>query len=222
MRKEAGRLSTALPRRDVPVRAVRSNEGPSRACRPPNSSHGVVKDAPPPTSPSESTPERAVARPSARCIPSRALVPSLPFHSAPTAYSSPGFAGLLHPAASHGVRRVSIFAGRTRGPTRRLRSISPTAQALRSLSLASSRTASPRPFPSRCWTSLAAFRCRSTDAIDSLLNLKVLLHWRSRYERSAVASRVLHVASMGFSFWDTLWPDPPLLRATDAWSRANP
>lgn len=62
----------------------------------------------------------------------------MPFHPTPTVYASPCLAGLLHPAASHGVRRVSIFAGETRGLTRRLRSISPTAHALRSFSLASS------------------------------------------------------------------------------------
>lgn len=78
---------------------------------------------------------------------------------------------------------------------------SPTAHALRSLSLASSSDASPRPLPSRrCsrWTSrhhLAMVRPppRSPD-------LRALLHLRSRCERSTVASRVLHVASLGFSF----------------------
>lgn len=77
---------------------------------------GFVKDSPPPTSHDESTPERAVARSSVRCVPSRALVPPLPFHPTPTVSASSCLAGLLHPAASHGVRRVSIFAGRTEVP----------------------------------------------------------------------------------------------------------
>jgi len=77
-------------------------------------------------------------------MPSDALVPSLSFHPTPTVYSSRGFAGLLHPAADHGVRCVSIHACTTRGRTRRS-GISPTARALRSFSLASSSDASPRP-----------------------------------------------------------------------------
>jgi hypothetical protein len=105
---------------------------------------GFVKDAPPSTSPRESTPERAVARPSVHRMPSGALVPSLSFHPTPTVYSSLGFVGLLHPTADHGVRCVSIHACTTRGRTRRS-GISPTAHALRSFSLASSSDASPRP-----------------------------------------------------------------------------
>jgi hypothetical protein len=94
---------------------------PSRATLPPNSSHGVRQRSPPPTSHGESTPERTVARSSVHSVPSCALVPSLPFHPTPTVYASPCLAGLLHPAAGHGVRRVSMFAGGTRGPTRRIR-----------------------------------------------------------------------------------------------------
>jgi hypothetical protein len=218
----AKRFSTVLPRRLVPVRAVRMVGSPREPAFHRTPLMGFVKDAPPPTSQDESTPERAVARSSVRCVPSRALVPSLPFHPTPTVSSSSCLAGLLHPAASHGVRRVSMFAGETRGPTRRMRIISSTAHTLRSFSLTCSRTASSRPVPSRCLTGFADSLCRSTRTTDSLLNLKVLLHRRSRCERSAVASRVLHVASMGFSFRDALWPDPPLQRATDAGSRANP
>jgi hypothetical protein len=125
----------------------------------------------------------------------------------------------LQPVMGFAVFRCSLVGPKSHATEP---SISSTAHALRSFSLASSRTASPRPFPSRCWTGLDDPRDRSLELTDSLLNLKVLLHWRSRCERSAVASRVLHVASMGFSFWDALWPDPPLQRATDAWSRANP
>jgi len=84
---------------------------------------GFIKDSHPPTSPRESTPGRAVARPSVPCVPSSALVPSLSFHPTPTVYSSRGFAGLLHPAADHWVRRVSIHACTTQGRTRRSRDL---------------------------------------------------------------------------------------------------
>jgi hypothetical protein len=40
--------------------------------------------------------------------PSGPLVPSMSFHPTPTVSSSCSCAGLLHPAAGHGVRRVSI------------------------------------------------------------------------------------------------------------------
>lgn len=44
-------------------------------------------------------------------LPCPRLVPSLPFLSASTAYSTHCFAGLLHPAAGHGVRHVSSSCG---------------------------------------------------------------------------------------------------------------
>lgn len=112
----AKRLSTVLLRRLVPVRAVRMVRGPHEPAFHRTPLMGFVKDAPPPTSPGESTPERTVARSSVRCVPSRALVPSLPFHPTPTVSSSPCSAGLLHPAAGHGVRRVSMLAGGTEIP----------------------------------------------------------------------------------------------------------
>lgn len=99
---------------------------------------GFVKDAPPSTSPWESTPGRAVARPSVRCVPSRALVPSLSFCPTSTVYSTHGFAGLLHPAVDPGVRRVSIPAGPTRTLSATVAELSSTAHALRSFSLACS------------------------------------------------------------------------------------
>jgi len=126
--ERAERYSTVLLRRLVPVRAVGWFGSPREPAFHRTPLMGFVKDSPPPTSQGESTPERTVARSSVRCVPSRALVPSLPFHPTPTVFSSPCLAGLLHPAASHGVRRVSMFAGGTRGPTRRMRCISSTAQ----------------------------------------------------------------------------------------------
>jgi hypothetical protein len=112
----AKRFSTVLLRRLVPVRAVRMVRGPREPAFHRTPLMGFVKDAPPPTSPGESTPERTVARSSVRCVPSRALVPPLPFHPTPTVSSSPCSAGLLHPAAGHGVRRVSMLAGGTEIP----------------------------------------------------------------------------------------------------------
>lgn len=87
------------------------------------------------------------------------------------------------------------------------RGISPTAHALRSFSLASSSDASPRPMPSRRRSRetsrhhLAMVR-PSTRSLD----LRALLHLRSRCERSTVASRVLPVASLGFSFQSVSCP----------------
>jgi len=84
---------------------------------------GFIKDSLPSTSPQESTPGRAVALPSMRCMPSTALVPSLSFHPTPTVFSSCGFVGLLHPTADHGVRRVSIHACTNQVRTRRSRDL---------------------------------------------------------------------------------------------------
>jgi hypothetical protein len=103
-----------LLRRHVPVRAVcvfLVRKTVSRLATSQTPLIGFVKDSPPSTSLWESTPERAVARSSVRCVPSRALVPSLSFHPTPTVYSSHSFVGLLHPTANPGVRRVSISAG---------------------------------------------------------------------------------------------------------------
>lgn len=103
-----------LLRRHVPVRAVcvcLVRKTVSRLATSQTPLIGFVKDSPPSTSLWESTPERAVARSSVRCVPSRALVPSLSFHPTPTVYSSHSFVGLLHPTADPGVRRVLISAG---------------------------------------------------------------------------------------------------------------
>jgi hypothetical protein len=102
-----------LLRRHVPVRAVCVffvRRAVSDIATSQTPLIGFVKDSPPSTSLWESTPERAVARSSVRCVPSRALVPSLSFHPTPTVYSTHSFVGLLHPTANPGVRRVLISA----------------------------------------------------------------------------------------------------------------
>jgi hypothetical protein len=154
---------------------------------------GFVKDAPPSTSPGESTPGPAVARPSAHRMPSAAHVPPVSFHPTPAVSSSHGFAGLLHPAADHGVRRVSIT--RVQQAVRDGCAISSTAHALRSLSPASQpwRVTAPDCPPAVAPGARRFRRLRSPD-------LRALLRVRSRCERSPVARRVLHVASLGFSF----------------------
>jgi hypothetical protein len=52
-------------------------------------------------------PRKRVASSFGPGLPPPGLVPPLPFLPAPTVYSAPCLAGLLHPAADHGVRHVS-------------------------------------------------------------------------------------------------------------------
>jgi hypothetical protein len=142
----AGRLDLSLFRRHLPTRsALAFIVAVSSAASDVSSTHGVRQRCPSiDITLGVHDPGRAVARPSVSRMPSGSHVPSMSFHPTPTVYSSRGFAGLLHPAADHGVRCVSIHACTTRGRTRRS-GISPTARALRSFSLASSSDASPRP-----------------------------------------------------------------------------
>jgi hypothetical protein len=95
-------------------------------------------------------------------VPTSARVPPLPFHPAPTVSSAHGPAGLLHPATGHGVRHISstLPPRRPKTPLRLLPPMSENlgfartfpngAYTLRSFSLRDSRSASPRPLPSRC------------------------------------------------------------------------
>jgi len=135
-------------------------------------------------------------------VPSRALVPPLSFHPTPAAYSTHGFAGLLHPAADHWVRRVSIPAGPAQALSATVAELSSTARALRSFSLACSYGGmSPCSLPSHRWVGPQFHRPpRGYRLSWTSLDLKALLHRRSRCERSTVASRVLPAASLGFSF----------------------
>lgn len=143
-------------------------------------------------------------------MPSRALVPSLSFHPTPTVYSTHGFAGLLHPADDPGVRRVSISAGVgcLKIPRATVAELSSTAHALRSFSLASSRdhVTMTRAFSPLVPNTASTAPLRAPPIPHQFLNLKAFFHWRSRCERSTVASRVLPVASLGFSFWSASCP----------------
>jgi len=85
--------------------------------------------------------------PSARSLPGSEHVPLLPFLTTSAACSTRRPAGLLHPAAGHGVRRVS--SPEARPVSRPSPAPFPRRHTLRSFSLACSRTASPRPLPSR-------------------------------------------------------------------------
>lgn len=144
-----------LLRRHVPVRAVcvflvrRAVSGLATSQTP---LIGFVKDSPPSTSLRESTPERAVARSSVRCVPSRALVPSLSFHPTPTVYSSHSFVGLLHPTADPGVRRVLISAGGGCKPiARRLQSSPLRRMPFEAFPSPIAGFVSPRSVPSHRW-----------------------------------------------------------------------
>lgn len=87
------------------------------------------------------------------------------------------------------------------------RGISPTAHALRSFSLASSCDASPRPLPSRRRSGeTSRHHLAMVRPSPRSLDLRALLHLRSRCKRSTVASRVLPVASLGFSFQSVSCP----------------
>jgi len=82
------------------------------ARNPPNSSLELVqRTAPPPTSPpcilSQCCSGFRLPDTFDRSIPSNRYVPSSPFLTTSTVCSARSFAGLLHPAASHGVRPVS-------------------------------------------------------------------------------------------------------------------
>jgi len=135
-------------------------------------------------------------------LPGCSLVPSLSFHPTPTVCSSSGFTGLLHPAANHGVRRVSMSSCPTRMSSATVEDLSPTALC-----------------PSKLFPRKQPVRVTAPDALSPLLTMD---RPRSSCEgtghhighstsgpcstceavarRSTVASRVLHVASLGFSF----------------------
>jgi len=86
-------------------------------------------------------------------LPSSKRLPFLPFLPAPTVCSACDPTGLLHPAISHGVRDVSSIpcAADSLAGTVAAGAAFPSLafHTLRRFSLADSRIASPRPFPSR-------------------------------------------------------------------------
>jgi hypothetical protein len=100
--------------------------------------------------------------PFGRLLPHSLRVPPLPFLPTTAVCSACGLAGLLRPAASHGVRHVSA------DHTSRCRLL-PVTHTLRSLPLHSSRTASPRPLPSHRW--------------PAFVSVAVLPRWRSQVAR---------------------------------------
>jgi len=109
------------------------------------------------------------------------LVPSSWFHTTSTAFSARRLAGLLHPAAGPGVRRVSrnpLPRSRAQGPkvlrwSRGEAGLVPRdASTLRRVPPVRSRTVSPRPDPSlplglRRVVALPAPRCRSAEVVRS-------------------------------------------------------
>lgn len=97
-----------------------------------------------------------------------------------------GPAGLLHPATGHEVRHISSSL---LGPSPKKepphRAFPNGAYTLRSFSLRDSRSASPRPFPSRCSSSSSAPLPRRASTTVSLrfqgaLSLRALLHRKVR------------------------------------------
>lgn len=73
------------------------------------SSHGVFKDSPPSTSPCASRRPTEMGPE----VPTSNAVPFLSFFPTSTVCSTQSFAGLLHPAADHGVRLVSSLSSTT-------------------------------------------------------------------------------------------------------------
>jgi hypothetical protein len=121
----------------------------------------------------------------------------------------PGFGGLLRIDTAraccipHPVVGFAKFQAHAAGPRKRSsRAGRPHwRHTLRSISLASSRTASPRPIPSRRSTGLARPSGRVAAPVEVCwlaADLKVLLHRRVRCMRTGVAASSLLDAPMGF------------------------
>jgi hypothetical protein len=132
-----------LPLEDHPDRLLLATWRPPKWAPLTSSSPGVFsKTAPPPTSPCASSlgcPRFGFATPE--------RVPLLSFFPTSAAFSAHGFAGLLHPAAGHGVRLVS-----SRPPT--AADVRPSSEACCPSKL-STRTAgslSPGSWPPRRWS----------------------------------------------------------------------
>jgi hypothetical protein len=148
-------------------------------------SWGSSKIAPPPMKTMRVHSQAARRLPFGTKAPTSARVPPLPFHPAPTVYPAQGLAGLLHPATGHGVRHISS-SPLPRLPKKPLLPLAfPNgAYTLRSFSLRDSRSASPRPLPSRrCLRFPLPFRpCKHEfpGRFPRPLDLRALLHRKVR------------------------------------------
>jgi hypothetical protein len=107
-------------------------------------------------------------------LPHPKRVPSLSFLPTSTVFSTQSLAGLLHPAASHGVRLVS-----SRSPT--FADIRPSSKAHHPpelFPLVQRVSLSPGPLPSRRWSSLTE--------VGVFLDLRALLYSRIRCRRTVL------------------------------------
>lgn len=174
-------------------------------------------------------PGRAVARPSAHRMPSDPHVPSLSFHPTPTVFSSRCSAGLLHPAADHGVRRVLVARAQHECCARRSRDLPYGASPSKPCPSQHSSGASPRSLPSRrCSWMYIGNRCIRS------LDLRALLRVRSRCETLSRCQESVARCFLGLLDLVCVWSDPSLdgararsVRQAERWGtsrspRANP
>lgn len=173
-----------------------------------NSSLGVRRTTPPPTTLPEFTPERAVARPSVVRV--QAVHSFRPCRSTRLRRLTPLAAAqvccTLQPVMGSAVFQSRVLSTKVLNatvagfPLRRL----PFEAFPLQTAVTRHRVRCPRAVVpvSDSLTSATLLRRRSRARFFfRSLDLKALLHLQSRCERSTVASRVLPVAPLGFSFW---------------------
>lgn len=175
--------------------------------RPSSSLEFYQRSAPPPTSLpyvlSQKCSSLRLPIPFDRPIPSSQSVPSSPFLTTSTVYSVQSFAGLLHPATSHGVRPVSSSSFPTQATDRSQPAPQPVQDSHRSdpLDLAESLSTFPVPGPKTLHRSRRSSgeRTRSLPSGASTLRSVPLKLSRTRVTISRCVATPLNA---------TTWPTP--------------